>query len=154
MWYFLSKILIWEFIWKYILERNHLNVINVLRLSHSLLVYHSIWVHALEINHINTHKPYKDTLDINHSNVINCDTAVIQSNELSYHMRGHTGEKLFQCSKCEMLFSQNYKVTIHIEIHSGEKPFKFNQCNRAFTQSAGLSHHMSTHSGDNPYDYW
>ena len=59
---FLPNILIWQFIWIYILQRNHLNAINVIRLSHILLVYHAIWIHTLEINHIDTDKPCVDKL--------------------------------------------------------------------------------------------
>ncbi|XP_029031497.1 E3 SUMO-protein ligase EGR2-like [Betta splendens] len=74
-----------------------------------------------------------------------CDRRFSRSDELSRHLRIHTGHKPFQCRICMRNFSRSDHLTTHIRTHTGEKPFSCDQCGRRFARSDERRRHMKIH---------
>jgi len=77
--------------------------------------------------------------------VDNCTRRFSRSDELTRHMRTHTGQKPFQCRICMRNFSRSDHLTTHIRTHTGEKPFACDVCGRRFARSDERRRHMKIH---------
>nr|XP_046266093.1 early growth response protein 1-B-like [Scatophagus argus] len=74
-----------------------------------------------------------------------CDRRFSRSDELTRHVRMHTGQKPFQCRICMRSFSRSDHLTTHIRTHTGEKPFACTECGRKFARSDERKRHAKIH---------
>ncbi|XP_068436934.1 early growth response protein 1-like [Clinocottus analis] len=74
-----------------------------------------------------------------------CERRFSRSDELTRHVRVHTGQRPFQCRVCMRGFSRSDHLTTHIRTHTGEKPFACAECGRRFARSDERKRHAKVH---------
>ena len=65
------------------------------------------------------------------------------------HSLTHSGEKPFECDKCEQKFSNRGTLYAHRKRHDNPKPYKCPFCQKCFSHSSHLAVHKRIHTGEN-----
>lgn len=74
-----------------------------------------------------------------------CSRRFARTDELTRHLRVHTGLKPFVCPICERSFSRSDHLTTHVRTHTGERPFACDLCGRRFARSDERKRHWRVH---------
>ncbi|RMB99202.1 hypothetical protein DUI87_24394 [Hirundo rustica rustica] len=75
-----------------------------------------------------------------------------QSNTTVQHHIIHTGDKPYECPKCQKRFQTSSNLLKHQRIHREERPFRCPDCRKGFKQNSTLITHRRTHTGERPYE--
>ena len=70
------------------------------------------------------------------------------SSNLTCHQKIHTGDKQYQCTRCNKCFVQK---STHMDTHTGDKSYQCSHCNKAFAGGPDLTRRQLIHTRDKPY---
>uniref|UniRef100_A0A3P9PSI5 Zinc finger and BTB domain containing 24 n=1 Tax=Poecilia reticulata TaxID=8081 RepID=A0A3P9PSI5_POERE len=80
-----------------------------------------------------------------------CEKTFTQKKQLKSHYRVHTGKSLPECDLCHHKFMDAAQLKKHLRTHTGEKPFTCEICGKCFTAKSTLQTHIMIHRGEKPY---
>ena len=85
---------------------------------------------------------------------LDCLHIFSKEEKLKLHMKAHTGEKPFECSKCDFRCSQNNDLLRHERTkHSTDPKHRYTCkiCSKSYTRQNTLNRHLVMHTGERPY---
>lgn len=81
-----------------------------------------------------------------------CEKLFRQSFSLVEHQRIHTTMRLYACNQCKKSFSQKSALIVHQRVNTRERPNKCGERGKSFSQSSNLIEHCWIHTGEKPYE--
>ena len=85
-------------------------------------------------------------MEKSHISVANVIKYLKKNSNLLRQLRTHTGEKPYQCSQCDQIFSTQSDLKTHLRTHGGGNPYQCNQCDKTFLTQSRLKIHLMTHT--------
>jgi len=100
--------------------------------------------HISEIHSLNENKRFVCTV---------CSWAFRRNEQLTKHIRTHTGERPYACNACVKSFARASDLTVHTRIHTGQRPYACDveNCEMKFPSSGDLGKHKRTHTDIWPF---
>ncbi|OQR76826.1 hypothetical protein BIW11_03001 [Tropilaelaps mercedesae] len=72
-----------------------------------------------------------------------CEKVFSKQSSLLRHKYEHSGLRPHKCEVCSKAFKHKHHLTEHRRLHSGEKPFQCIKCLKRFSHSGSFSQHMN-----------
>ncbi|CAL4095859.1 unnamed protein product, partial [Meganyctiphanes norvegica] len=80
-----------------------------------------------------------------------CSKEFKKPSDLVRHMRIHTNDKPFKCTKCFRAFAVKSTLVAHMKTHSLVKDYSCDKCSKKFATATSLRVHTWLHTGNKPY---
>ncbi|XP_068241557.1 zinc finger protein 236-like isoform X1 [Palaemon carinicauda] len=80
-----------------------------------------------------------------------CTKEFKKPSDLVRHIRTHTKDKPFKCTKCYRAFALKNTLMSHMKTHIPEKEHTCPDCNKKFSNGTSLKVHYWLHTGQKPY---
>ena len=68
----------------------------------------------------------------------------LRNNELKSDLESESAVNLFSCDQCDKIFEYKSRFETHMRIHTGERPYECSRCSQQFTQAGSLRRHMKS----------
>ncbi|XP_013377818.1 PREDICTED: zinc finger protein 792-like isoform X2 [Chinchilla lanigera] len=81
-----------------------------------------------------------------------CAVVFSDASSLKQHQKVHKGGKPYECCECGKIFSRHFSLVEHKRIHTGEKPYECSECGKFFSQHSSLFQHKRIHTGRRAYE--
>ncbi|XP_068223344.1 uncharacterized protein [Palaemon carinicauda] len=78
-----------------------------------------------------------------------CSKKFFRKRSKDLHVRGHTGEKIHQCTVCSKIFTKLYALQRHKEeVHASGKHYVCAECSKEFSSQRQLQNHLDLHQSE------
>ncbi|KAK4872408.1 hypothetical protein RN001_014437 [Aquatica leii] len=81
-----------------------------------------------------------------------CNTGFKKLIDYTFHMQGHSEDKMFKCPLCEFSTDKGYLVKSHLySVHDRFKKYKCELCGKGFAIFTHFQEHRYFHTGEKPF---
>ncbi|XP_078538256.1 uncharacterized protein LOC144823533 isoform X1 [Lissotriton helveticus] len=78
-----------------------------------------------------------------------CGKVFKAKQDLTRHVRTHSGERPFVCTQCQKSFSMKHHLTRHLRTHMRERPYAYSEHGNLFVSEGNLNHFQTTNIASN-----